>query len=388
MRIGLLWHSPASRNLGVGALTIANIAIVREAAESLGLIPVFTIIGMREAGERYVDGGDAAEFELNIKRLVDPRGYAAVCAAQDIIIDIGAGDSFADIYGIKRFLFLWLTKMLAVWQGKPFVLAPQTIGPFTKQPYRTLASWALKRANVVVARDRMSLDACRAISPGANAMLSADVAFALPYVDAACRRGGPRARVGVNVSGLLFNEAEAGTNRFGLSIDYAKVMRAFIAAMTERPDVELHLVTHASHPTDERDDDGRVADRLAIEFPKAIRVPDFRGPAEAKSFISSLDFLVAGRMHACIGALSSGTSVVPVAYSRKFTGLFGLLEYNFTLPVSGYDDEAALSYLVDCFERRSDMEGAVRASMARVDGLLANYREVLVHTLAEIEIEQ
>ena len=385
VRIGLLWHSPASRNLGVGALTIANIAIVREVAESLGLVPAFTIIGMREEGERYVSAQEASEYELNFKRLVDPRGYAAICAAQDIIIDIGAGDSFADLYGLKRFAFLWLTKMIAAWQGKPPVLAPQTIGPFSKEPYRTLASWALKRARVVVTRDRMSADACREISPKAKVILSADVAFALPYVDGCAARGGPRTRVGVNVSGLLFNEAEAGSNRFGMSIDYAKVMRAFISAMTLRNDVELYLVSHATHATDTWDDDGRVADRLAAEFPAAIRAPNFIGPSEAKSFISSLDFLVAGRMHACIGALSAGTPVVPVAYSRKFAGLFGLLEYDFMLPVTGYGDVDALNYLLSCFEERAQIQEAALASMTRVDGLIGNYKEVLVQTLKDFE---
>lgn len=377
IRIGLLWHSPASRNLGIGALTIANIAISREVATSLGLEPKFCIIGSRESGRRYVDDATAEQYQIDTRGLLRPSGYARVASEQDCLLDIGAGDSFTDIYGWKRFAFLWLTKMIAIWQGKPLAFAPQTIGPFHRQPYKWLARMALTGAQRVVARDQISLDACRDLAPKANAVLAVDVAFALPYDDHSSLRGGKRLRVGVNVSGLLFNEAESGRNRFGLSVDYSRLMRRFIGELAARDDVEVHLISHASHISDGWDDDGRVADRLAVEFPAAVRVPDFAGPCEAKSYISGLDFLVAGRMHACIAAFSSGTPVVPVAYSRKFSGLFGLLDYEWMLPVKGYDDDQALSYLRACLDQRTDLARDEARGMARVSSLLDGYRAVL-----------
>src|SRR3546814_20102754 len=65
------------------------------------------------------------------------------------------------------------------------------------------------------------------------------------------------------------------------------------------------LISHATSNRDVRDDDGQAADRFAAEFPGTIRVPDFAGPCEAKSYISSLAYLVVGRMHACIAAFRS-----------------------------------------------------------------------------------
>jgi hypothetical protein len=52
------------------------------------------------------------------------------------VLDIGAGDSFTDIYGPKRFAYLWLTKAMAIARRRPLVLSPQTIGPFSKAPRR------------------------------------------------------------------------------------------------------------------------------------------------------------------------------------------------------------------------------------------------------------
>lgn len=377
VNVGLLWHSASSGNLGVGALTLANLAIARKVARDMEIEPHFTIMGMRELNAPYLKEGEAARYPIDTKVLLSPAGFWSAVCAQDCILDIGAGDSFAEIYGAKRFGFLWLTKMMALARRKPLLLSPQTIGPFTKPGYRLLANIALTRASAVVARDEMSLAALQELAPNARAALSVDVAFALPYEDRSSQRGGPILRVGVNVSGLLFNEAESGRNRFGLGFDYAEFMRDFIGALSKRPDVEIHLITHAIHATDAWDDDGRVADKLARAFPGVIRVPDFLGPLEAKTYISGLDFLVAARMHACIAAFSSGTPVVPVAYSRKFTGLFGMLGYNWLVPVGGVSDGDNIAFVLQQLENRSALAAEMAVGMTKVGSLLDVYRTEL-----------
>lgn len=377
LRVGLLWHSPSSGNLGVGALTLANLAIARDVAREMGLDPRFTILGMREQNAPYVAESNATHYPIDTRVLLSPSGFWSEVGAQDCILDIGAGDSFAEIYGPKRFGFLWLTKIMAIARGRPLVLSPQTIGPFTKAVYRVLARPALNGARAVVARDEMSLEALAELAPRANGVLSVDVAFALPFEDRSAQRGRPRLRVGVNVSGLLFNEAESSRNRFGLGFNYAQLMRGLIGELAARSDVEVNLVTHALHASDPWDDDGRVADRLAVEFPGVIRVPDFEGPSEAKSFISGLDFLVAARMHACIAAYSSGTPVVPVAYSRKFTGLFGMLGYRWLVPVQGFSVAEAHAYVMNGLERRAELAADMANGMKKVGALLDAYRAEL-----------
>jgi colanic acid/amylovoran biosynthesis protein len=384
IRIGLLWHSASSGNLGVGALTMANMAIVRTVAAELGLTPRFLIIGMRDGEISYVREDEAGVFVVDSRSLISPRGCWSVIGQQDCILDIGGGDSFADIYGLKRFLFLWLTKMMAIAGRTPLMLSPQTIGPFSREPYRSLARIALTGAESVAARDQVSLDFLRALAPRARAFLSVDVAFALPFEDRGAQRGGERIRVGVNVSGLLYNEAQSGRNRFGLDLDYARLTHRFLETLAQRSEVETHLITHANSSGDSWDDDGRVADRLAESFPKAIRVPNFPGPSEAKSYISSLDFLVAGRMHACIAAMSTGTPVVPVAYSRKFSGLFGMLGYDWILPVKGVQEDQALAFLGDCLDRRSELARDEAEGMSKVEGLLEAYRAELRRLLSRV----
>jgi len=383
LKIGLPWHSPNSGNLGVGALTLSNMAIVREVAEGMGLAPRFLIVSMRDRTPSYVDPSAAEVFWVDRKSTLAPSGLWRAIGAQDCIIDIGAGDSFTDIYGARRFAFMWLTKAMAIARRRPLIMAPQTIGPFTRTPYKQLAAWAMARAAAVVARDPKSLAALNALSPAAKSVLATDVAFALPFLDRSGERGGKRRRVGVNVSGLLFNEAVSGRNRFGLDIDYAELMRGFLADLTARQDCEVHLFAHVTG-ADPIDDDGRVADQLAAEFPSAIRVANFPGPCEAKSYISSLDIVVAARMHACIAALSARTAVVPIAYSRKFSGIFNALGYPWLVDVKGQNTQDARAYLNDCLGRRDELAAGAAKGMARVQSLLDAYRAELRKLFADL----
>lgn len=377
LTIGLLWHSLSSGNLGVGALTLANMELAKAVARQMGFAPRFVIFGMRDGEAPPMQVPDVETVTINAKTVLSPTGYWRRIGQIDCMLDIGAGDSFADIYGPKRFAFLWLTKYLAELRRVPLVMSPQTIGPFTRPVYRLLAGVVMRRASAVIARDEASLAAVGDIAKGAHARLSVDVAFELPFEDQRALRGGPKLRIGINPSGLLFHQAETGRNRFGLSYDYAAFTRRLIEMLLARDDVELHLVPHATSKGDPTDDDSRTVDRLAAEFSRAVRVPNFTDAIAAKSYISGLDFLVGARMHACIAAFSAGTPVVPVAYSRKFSGLFGLLEYPWLVPVSGLNVDQAVNLVVEAIERREQLCADRDAGMARVASLLDAYREEL-----------
>lgn len=375
--VGLLWHTFDSGNHGVNALTVSNIALARASAEAAGLTPRFTLFapGTGTVGEVTADGD--AVVRINRRTIFTSREYWAELAKLDCMLDISAGDSFADIYGGKAFLWMWITKYAALMRRVPLVLSPQTIGPFTRQPYQMLAGWIMDRADLTVARDPLSLEAVRQLAPRARRLLSADVAFRLPFERRAKAADG-KVHIGVNVSGLLWRQSGEGGNQYKLSYDYAAMTRAVLDALAARDDVMVHLITHVVDDTRPADNDGWIVDELASQYPAAIRVPDFAGPIEAKSYISGLDYLVAARMHACIAAFSSGVPVLPVAYSRKFQGLFDeLLGYDHTLPQSGYDLAAATAFVLDRVDRRDELTASVAAGNARVAPLLDAYSDAL-----------
>lgn len=385
LRLGLLWHSANSGNLGVGALTVSNVAILREIVRELGGKAEFVILGPREPGPVYVNDDDTVRFGIDTRFVLDPRQYWRIVGTLDAVLDIGGGDSFAEVYGAKRFAFLWLTKMIAVWRGRPLLLSPQTIGPFTRQPWRWLAGHVMERAQAVVARDPLSYAAIVEIAPNVRRCQAIDVAFALPF-ERVLKSIEGKTVIGINVSGLLFNKGYGGDNAFGLDVDYPKLMRDLIARLAADNRYHVQLLTHVVSKELPADDDGQVADLLAKEFPSVERVPDFASPSAAKSWISGLDFLISGRMHACIAAYSSGVPVVPVAYSRKFSGLFeGVLGYPHAVPVKGLSTSAALQYLMDKIASKEELKAEIQSSLGSVEARLDAYRDELRHFLAALQ---
>ncbi|GGE03512.1 hypothetical protein GCM10011529_07490 [Polymorphobacter glacialis] len=376
LRIGLLWHATAAGNLGVGALSVGNIALAREAAARAGVRPHFTLLGARETGVPYITDTDIDVRALTGRYMLSPGGYRADVARLDILLDIGAGDSFADIYNDKRFAYIVATKAMAIAMGKPLILSPQTIGPFTRQPHTAIAAWICNRAAQVFARDPLSMQVLQDLSPRAKAHQVIDVAFALPYDRPAARTGGP-IKIGLNVSGLLMNGGYAGGNQYGLTVDYAALTRRLITEFAAIPDTEVHLVPHVYAPGMPTDDDGAAADALKAEFPHLVRHPDFTSPSAAKSFIAGLDFLVGARMHATIAAYSAGVPVVPISYSRKFEGLYSGLHYPWLVPAKGMTTDAATSFILSAFANRADLARDIAAGTPVITRGLEDYTAVL-----------
>lgn len=383
LRIGLLWHATAAGNLGVGALSVGNIALARQAAVRAGVIPRFVAIGPREAGVPYIADADVEHRTITGRYMASPGGYRADLAALDIILDIGAGDSFADIYSDRRFAYIVATKAMAISAGKPLVLSPQTIGPFSRQPHTAIAAWLCRKATAVFARDPLSMAVLEKLSPQANAAQVVDVAFALPYDKPKPRAAGGPVRIGLNVSGLLMNGGYAGGNEYGLGFDYPALTRRLVSAFLAKPDTEVHLIPHVIAPGMPSDDDGAAADALKTEFPALIRHPDFASPSAAKSMIASMDFMTGARMHATIAAWSSGVPVVPISYSRKFEGLYGGLAYPWLVNAKGMTTEAALAYILDAFDRRDELAADIARGMPVVEAGLEAYVAELADLFAK-----
>jgi polysaccharide pyruvyl transferase WcaK-like protein len=382
LRVGLLWHSLASGNLGVDALTAASLAILREEAAALGVVVDPVVIGMDDTSRGTAARSDVTFFPVRRRTLLTSGAFWKLAGEIDCAIDIGAGDSFADIYGLKRFGFLWLTKAMLLARGTPLLLAPQTIGPFANGLARRLAAQVLGRCRGVVTRDRPSLELVRAIAPGAKVEQGVDVAFELPFADRSAERNSDRVRIGINVSGLLAYPARQGTNRFGLTYDYLAAMTQLAARLAADPLNEVFVFTHVAGNDDLRDDDGWAVDEVLV--PGVTRVPDFADASAAKSFISSLDFVVAARMHACVAALSSGVPVVPVAYSRKFAGLFGGIGYDVEIPVRGLDTAGVVASILALLTQRGSLQAKVDAARATANGRTAIYRAALRRLLAQV----
>jgi colanic acid/amylovoran biosynthesis protein len=257
--------------------------------------------------------------------------------ACDMAVALSGGDSFSDIYGMRRFFYVALPQLLVLALGRPLVLLPQTIGPFRSRLCRAVARHILAHASMSFSRDRQGLAYARELlgthEAASRVRFSPDVAFVVPPDHARWPRWKELFRpresgcemVGVNPSGLLAMGGYTRGNMFGLRCDYAELMVHIATRLLADPHVALVLVPHvwgASNPESDETAVRTLFGRLRPAYGRRVTFAD--GPfdqREAKAIIGGCDFFVGSRMHACIAALSQGVPAAAVAYSRKFAGV-------------------------------------------------------------------
>ncbi len=376
LKIALIGHDTRNSNLGVGALTVSDIAIIRSAAQRCGIdIQITVLVGHGHAA-CCVSGDDVTEHF--VRPLRKPWQFFKVIRGHDIVIDISGGDSFSDIYGDRRMFQTLLQKYLVHFAGRPLVMAPQTVGPFVKPLWRRLSAGSIKRCAIVCTRDAKSTAFLREIGYHGDAIEASDVALRLPF-DTPETAANTRPKIGINVSGLLMGGGYTGKNEFGLKSDYPGLIRDLITEFQSHADgCEVHLLGHVI-PAERGgvEDDYQACLNLQKDFPEVTVAPAFETPSEAKSYIAGLDFFMGARMHACIAAFSSGVPVVPMAYSRKFEGLFGTLGYDQTVDCTSDSSEHIKTRIFAAYDDRAAVKAGTAQALDQGRAKLQRYEDAL-----------
>ena len=284
----------------------------------------------------------------------------------DLAVDITGGDSFSDIYGLYRFMYVLLPKLLIIRFRKRLVMLPQTYGPFYGRLSRTLSAYVLRRASIVHSRDHAGMERVRTLlgprlsANGENIRFTPDVAFVLDPVEPSAEQSAfvrnVRAKattlVGLNVSGLLFNNA-ASQSRFGLKCPYLSLVRSIILRLLEKPDVTILLVPHV-FPFRGDDSESDVKACTAVydsagpeQRARLVNLRDEYSHNQAKHIIGHCDFFIGSRMHSCIAAMSQGVPTVGVAYSQKFHGVFDTVDMSGCVADARTLDETELPEKID-----------------------------------------
>jgi polysaccharide pyruvyl transferase WcaK-like protein len=304
-----------------------------------------------------------------------------------VALSLAGGDSFSDIYGFRRLLYVCLPQFLVKAMGRPLVLLPQTLGPFKAGWAKWMGRRVMNSAIKVYSRDLASLELGREmLGENANHLAySPDMAFALEprapeggMPEWLSRQSRPLV-VGLNVSGLLFMGGYSGDNMFGLKGDYPQLMRSLIRWFVQVAGADLVLVTHVTGWEGDEKACARLHEELAAECGGRLHLADpSYDHREIKYLIGKCDFFLGARMHACIAALSQGVPAVGLAYSRKFAGVFesvGVPELVADLTELG--NEEALGRIRDVFLRRDNFrEELVRAAAAARAAALGLYGEL------------
>ena len=403
LRVLLLGAGFNTDNLGVGALTMGAINCIRarfprakislldygtaDEPQSLQLrgeaiqIPV---VNMRFSWRIYLGNNIALLLFISLMWKLTPSRSArdwivrnnkclrSICEA-GLIASIAGGDSFSDIYGLERLLYVSLPQVLAILLNKRLVLLPQTMGPFRGRFSRNIARYIVRRAEHVYSRDREGLRELEVLAGDGlckeKTSFCYDVGFAMDprapedsqidkfwaSVDATTPR------VGMNISGLLYLGGYTRNNMFGLRADYREFVQRAIDLLILKKGASVVLIPHVFGSGERSESDLAACDevyqRLKDKYNGRLHVIHRSfGPDEMKYLIGQCDFFVGSRMHACIAAVSQCIPATSIAYSDKFLGVMGSLGIE-----SSVADARVLTQdeLLDAVERNYDRRSEI-----------------------------
>jgi colanic acid/amylovoran biosynthesis protein len=268
-------------------------------------------------------------------KLIDNNRWLDHVRNADVITSISGGDSFSDIYGLYRFIYVSLPQVLVLLLGKKLILLPQTYGPYNRTISREIARIILKKACAVYSRDFTGMKKVRDLL-GKNGISDKlrfchDVGFILDPAmpDHLDLTGIDEAEhlVGLNISGLLYMGGYSRNNMFGLKTNYAELTHEIIDYIIKIKKFPVLLVPHVFGSGINSESDQAVSEKiyhdLRNHYPgKLFLARGSYNQSEIKHIIGKCHLFIGARMHSCIAAVSQCIPTVGISYSNKFKGVF------------------------------------------------------------------
>lgn len=395
IKIGISGIDPLNGNRGVGALAYSTIYLLNKIAKQENC--EFELTTINYTYDKFVFKIENDTINTNsilsvslfsfkdiIKLLTNPRLLKSLKAYFDFdfILCMGEGDSFSDIYGKARFDKINSQHKIARLLNIKYALLPQTIGPFKDNRIKEKAKLSIEKAKLVFARDFKSIEYVKNITKPVKIFEAIDVAFFMPYEKQNFQD--ESIHVGINISSLLWHGGYTKNNQFGLKVNYRELIHNIIEYFLNIQNVKIHIVPHVVHDRSHIENDYEVSFDLVNKYDndKIMLAPFFLTPIIAKNYISGLDFFIGARMHATIAAFSSGVPVFPLAYSRKFNGLFiDSLDYEYMGDMVHEEKDIILSKMETAFTKRQKLAFIIQT---RQNTIVKERERLLFEKLTEV----
>ncbi len=350
---------------------------------SHGLCPIRTRRPSRLLGRTH--------FLLTAARLmpngpIDPvairdRGILNPFRASRALVDI-SGFASSDQFGPRSAIGRWRNCLLARRAGNRLIFMPQSWGPFENPWVRWSTRATLRMADVVFAREKLSLEYLKSLRLGSTEVrLAPDVAFQFPasppsegerlLADAGCQAG-ESPIIGITPNMRIAERTEGN----GTENVYVRGLKRLIDILLDETSGRIVLIPHELPERGPNDPELCRSLLDAVQRPDSVFMVDGRESAAAiKSAIGRLDFLIASRYHSLIAALSMRVPVAVVGWSHKYDDVMQEvgIERWVVDPVRR-SDEGVTERMLEAWHHRA----AIReAEEARVPHLEARSQEAL-----------
>lgn len=337
-RIGLLGLTFTDPNKGCEALTYTFLNMLSQFYENDHL-EIVCFMRTNEFG-KIPESFPMMTFKCHVLNIYSIASWISVYKdihKCDCVFDASYGDGFTGIYGARRNFVQALRKQLVISANRPLFLLPQTYGLYHKY-FKKWSISLIKSASLAYARDEATAKVI-----GDFVKTTSDMAFGLPFDKSRYSMKDGVNRIGINVSSLLWDEDTC--KRFALTVDYKVFYFNLLDYLISKSDFEIHLIPHVvdlKNPNS-GENDYRICQYLKSKYgDKVILAPPFETAIDAKSYISNMNIFLGSRMHATIGAISSGVTTIPFSYCHKFEALYSNIGYAYLLSATKISTEQAL----------------------------------------------
>jgi len=301
--------------------------------------------------------------------------------ASKVNLSIAGGDSFSDIYGLRRFIYVALPQILVLLLGKPLVLLPQTYGPLKGRCSRMIARFIFRRATLIFSRDEAGCKVITDLAPGniIPVKVMPDIGFSMepsPVPDEVLARLSDFRQkeilIGLNVSKLLFMGGYSSKNMFGLYTDYPVLVRSVVDFCINSLKARILLVPHVAGGLESDESEETLCRELFKELePKypgqILYCDDHLDHRQTKSLIGQCDLFIGARMHACVAAVSQCVPTVALAYSQKFKGVMDLVGSGVrVLDLRQEDSQSLCSGLREAIDLKSQWRADLKRKMPSI----------------------
>lgn len=408
-KVAIFGASPDTPNMGVSALFFSLVSGIYQHINSVEFIVFDNGLGSRTLKLEITQNNivDVTCFGARVgKRLFRPENLytmyglsklgkfgallsegIALIDSCDAVIDVSGGDSFSDIYGIKRFNSTLLPKLITKNRHKTLILAPQTYGPYRSKSSFLAASKAVKQADMVWARDEHSYQILKALLGNSydpvKHLCGVDMAFKLPVQNASHlvqdkllewlnNKDEKKPLVGINISGLIYQNPESAKKQYQFIADYNAVVIQLVNEILLKSNARIVLISHVMDREGHYESDFAACSHVSKQIAEPIKdrvilSPPNLNQSQVKWLIAQMDWFCGTRMHATIAALSSGVPTAAISYSDKTLGVFASCnQSSYVMDPRLMNETEIVLRLVKTFSNRLEIKKDLDLSLNRL----------------------
>jgi len=237
-----------------------------------------------------------------------------------IVAALNGGDGLTDLYGDILLNSRLPEINLAIELNIPFIIMPQTIGPFLNEDNKNRIISLLKKADKIYVRDDNFIDELN--KHNLPYTKTKDLSYFMKPQPFEIEIKKPC--VGINVSGLAYSNKFG--NLAGQFDNYPQIIIELIKRFQER-NYNIYIIPHSYNVNkpevnnDDMESSKQFYDSLYNKKGVYFVERDLISP-QLKYLISQMDFFVGTRMHANFAAIFTNTPAFGLAYSYKFKSAF------------------------------------------------------------------